>query len=1335
MGEAIGYIKLNIKDYMQKYREVHEKSELLDKTANGLGTVFDKAGKMMAAAFASVTAAATLALKSVVNVGSSFQASMSQVAATMGMSADEIANNSEEYTKLSQAAKDMGATTKFSATEAANALNYLALAGYSVDESISVLPKILSTAAAGGMDLARASDMVTDAMSALGLPLEEAGIFVDRLARTAQKSNTSVAQLGDAILQIGGTAKSLAGGVTELNTALGILANNGIKAAEGGTALRQIILNLTAPSDKAAKFMEEIGFSAYDAAGNMKPLNQTFAELNDILSKYNTQQEKDTVLTTIFDARQLKSARALLANYGQEWDELYEEIENANGAASRMADTMQENLTGAITIAKSALEGVQVTAFEALEKGLTRSVKQATSSIDELNQTLQTPEMQEALAKISVLLGNILTKFADFVANSAIPKAIEWFSNLDKVMNVLKGTLAGVAAALPLIATGFLLSSVQADTYIAKAIAAKVATLALNASMLANPFTAVALALGVLVGAVVKYVSETKSIIESAKNQETEFSKAAEAARENAKALEEYRQKSDEIAGSVTSQVNELRNATNALGEYANKTNLTADELATAQTIIDKLNELYPENTAYIQDGQVVAYNELAQSIQDYTDKLYYAKQLEANQEKYFASRELVDQTTEALDGQAEAFLESQKSYQYWLDQYESFVKNEDILDEQLKEQLKDSGIYSLEGYMPANIKRVRNYLLEQKSLAEANRDNALQALDTNREVLAQAQKDLEESERDMITLRLKAGEEVEGIYADEAAAKIAIGQAYADEQTRINQEAHKDEIEANRKAAEDKEKAYNKMWEDLADLDKNWQLRRINSEEEYQKRRKELLEQNPNEQDDKWVKEYNKSLVYQEKILQDAENEKTRIEKEAADERQQAREEEIANQWQELENRNEIDRSFTKEMVIQEKEIIVNGLDKTSAEYKKFNKQLIEDKKQLKIELAKENQQLAENDFKTWQNSYDKLVSEATGAYDQIKTNQDNLMKSLTGNIKLYDTESKKVWDKQSRAYKTEEDIKVNSKAMAEQVAETEKYIAALDKLQGKIPDSLMAEILAMDKEEGEKYVAELSKMSAAELKSYSESYQKIYEASEEFSKKIYENQLQTFKQEYTDKFENLFKEVPKNMNLVGQNSIDGFIQGVESKNESATGELADLMKNVIAKTKEILDIHSPSGKFEEIGENTVLGIPKGVKNKEQEVFSVFRALGKNSGDSFISGFKAVWGGFVEGLKNDINSLSMLTAMANVEKPNPITFVNSGVNQSSALQYPQLVTYQNNTYREKAIGKEDIVQAIKEAMPDGDIVLQVDGRRFGLISRKQLNLLASESGNLNLQN
>ena len=179
------------------------------------------------------------------------------------------------------------------------------------------------------MDLASASDMVTDSMSALGIEATEANLtqFSDQLAQTASKANTSVAQLGEAILTVGGTAKGLAGGTTELNTALGILADNGLKGAEGGTHLRNIILSLQNPTDKAADALKGLGVDVYDAQGNMRGLNDVFKDLQGAMDGMSSAQ-KDNILSTLFNKTDLTAANAMLSNCTDRFDELSAAVEN-----------------------------------------------------------------------------------------------------------------------------------------------------------------------------------------------------------------------------------------------------------------------------------------------------------------------------------------------------------------------------------------------------------------------------------------------------------------------------------------------------------------------------------------------------------------------------------------------------------------------------------------------------------------------------------------------------------------------------------------------------------------------------------------------------------------------------------------------------------------------------------------------------------------------------------------------------------------------------------------------------------------------------------------------
>lgn len=355
--------------------------------------------------------------KSAVTAGLQFDTSMSQVAATMGKSTDEIKD-------LREFAKKMGSETAFSASEAADALNYMALAGYNSKTSMKMLPNVLNLAAAGSIDLAEASDMVTDAQSALGLKLDETSELVDKMAKASSKTNTSVAQLGEAMLTVGGTAKNLKGGTTELSVALGLLADNGIKGAEGGTALRNIILSLSAPTDSAAKALKALGVEVFDEQGNMRDLESIFADLDARLSTMS-QGEQTQVLSKIFNKVDLKSVNALLGTSADRWDEVTTEINNATGAAQKMADTQLDNLNGNITIFQSALEGAQIEISERLTPTLNDFVKIGTQGLSDITAGLKSGGVQGA----STALGNFLAEGITVITDK-IPVFIEAGSNL-----------------------------------------------------------------------------------------------------------------------------------------------------------------------------------------------------------------------------------------------------------------------------------------------------------------------------------------------------------------------------------------------------------------------------------------------------------------------------------------------------------------------------------------------------------------------------------------------------------------------------------------------------------------------------------------------------------------------------------------------------------------------------------------------------------------------------------------------------------------------------------------------------------------------------------------
>ena len=399
-------------------------------------TAFTKLSKVGVGALTAIGGLST-------KVGMDFESAMSQVASTMGMTTEEIANGSEAFNMLEKAAKDAGKSTKFSASESAEALNYLALAGYDAEKAVNALPTVLNLASAGGLELAYASDLVTDSMSALGLETSQLEGFVDQLAKTSQKSNTNIGQLGEAILTVGGTAKTMKGGTVELSTQLGILADNGIKGAEGGTILRNVLLSLGSPVDKASGLMKELGLQVYDSSGKMRATNDIFKDLNNILGTM-TEQKRTEVLSTLFNKVDLKGVNALLANSGQRFDELSDAIAKAEGSASNMAKTMNDNLKGKITILKSSLEGLGIAIYEKVEEPMKSAVDNITVGIGKLTDAFSNGSIQTIIDTIKGLITEGVTGAVNIIVEN-VPNL------LNAVIYALNEAVNAIINGLPLI--------------------------------------------------------------------------------------------------------------------------------------------------------------------------------------------------------------------------------------------------------------------------------------------------------------------------------------------------------------------------------------------------------------------------------------------------------------------------------------------------------------------------------------------------------------------------------------------------------------------------------------------------------------------------------------------------------------------------------------------------------------------------------------------------------------------------------------------------------------------------------------------------------------------
>ncbi len=531
-----------------------------------------------------------------VDVGSSFEASMSQVAATMGMTTEEIHSGSRAYSMLEDAAKEAGKTTMFSASEAGEALNYLALAGYDAEKAAETLPKTLQLAAAGGLDLGYATDLVTDSMAALNLETGQLDTYMDQMARTSQKSNTSIAQLGEATLVCAG-AVSLSGQSLEtMNTELGILANNGIKGEEGGTKLRNIILSLSAPTDKAAAVIKQLGLEISDSQGNMRDLNDIMTDLNRAMDGMSS-TERVQLISKIFNKRDIAAVNALLKGTGDEFDNLYKEISNSAGAAKNMADTLNDNLKGKVTILQSALEGLGISAYEIFDDSMKEAVDSATGAVGRLQESIEDGDLGVSLNRLSQSMAEFVEGALD-AGEDALPVLIDGLGWLLENADILMAGIAGITAAhMEMTVVAPIIGNITAawGTYKAANESATVSQWLLNVAMEANPAGLLVAAVTALAAAVAAYVIINKDNCKIT----DEVSRATYEQIEASKSLNE------ELAGmaenraadraSMEAEAVNCRNLVAELKELQSKTSLTSTEQGRMWMIVEELNQAMPD--------------------------------------------------------------------------------------------------------------------------------------------------------------------------------------------------------------------------------------------------------------------------------------------------------------------------------------------------------------------------------------------------------------------------------------------------------------------------------------------------------------------------------------------------------------------------------------------------------------------------------------------------------------------------------------------------------------------------------------------------------------------
>ena len=394
-------LKLDSSPFVQGLTRATDQLKDSYRTINDAGNSFMRYGRSLESTGKMLTGAITAPVMGVgaaaLKAGRSFTDEMNTVQAVSGATG-------KDFEKLTALARKMGAETKFSASESAEALKYMGMAGWDTQQMTAGLEPILNLAVAAGTDLATTSDIVTDALTAFGMKAEDTAHFTDVLAQASNSANTDVVGLGEAFKYVAPVAGSLGYSVEDVSLALGTMANAGIKGAKAGRALSTSIMRLGSPTKEMSGALSQLGVSLTDSEGKMLPLRTVLDQLRGSF-KGLTEEQQLAYASTIFGKDAASSMLPILNASQSEWDKLAGSIDNAEGATKRMRDIMEDSLGGDFDKLKSAAEGALLDIFDIIEPTV-RDIMQKVSGLLETFHSLP-DESKERIVKLALALASI----------------------------------------------------------------------------------------------------------------------------------------------------------------------------------------------------------------------------------------------------------------------------------------------------------------------------------------------------------------------------------------------------------------------------------------------------------------------------------------------------------------------------------------------------------------------------------------------------------------------------------------------------------------------------------------------------------------------------------------------------------------------------------------------------------------------------------------------------------------------------------------------------------------------------------------------------------------
>lgn len=433
------FVTLAIKDtaYKQGLKDAEGNAS---SSTSKIGGAFKAVGKVAKTAMVAGSAAAVAFTKTSIDAGMNFDTAMSQVAATMGTTVDKIGN-------VKAKAEEMGRTTKYTATEAAEGMNILAQAGLSADEQISGIGTVLNLASAGAMSLEESASYTAGAVKGFGDSMSNASYYADLMAKGATLANTDVRGLGEAFSGSAATAKNYGQAADSVTLSLLRLAEQNVTGSEASTALNRAMADLYTPTDDASKALNQLGVSVYEANGDAKDFNDLVDELNGSLQGM-TAEQKNNALATIFTTQGLQAFNKMTASSDATVQKFWKGIQDSSGSAAQQAATQLDNLQGDITLLSSATEGLQLAFYNTFSGTIRGAIKGITSEVSGLAEAMESGGISGALSKLAQDAINFsgqlpgLTKIGGDLINGLISSVTQNSGSITTAVSQLLNNLA-----------------------------------------------------------------------------------------------------------------------------------------------------------------------------------------------------------------------------------------------------------------------------------------------------------------------------------------------------------------------------------------------------------------------------------------------------------------------------------------------------------------------------------------------------------------------------------------------------------------------------------------------------------------------------------------------------------------------------------------------------------------------------------------------------------------------------------------------------------------------------------------------------------------------------